>query len=80
MMITNRIANVQADYVLMIVCKPPQWQPTQIDDVPPSGEFVCKDYVASFEEAFDDLVRCNKLSIERKLDTWAVIQSPGGTI
>lgn len=79
-MITNRIANLQADYVLAIVYKPSHWQPTDIDDVPPSGELVCKEYVASFEEVFDDLVRCNKLSIERNLDTWAVIQSPGGII
>jgi hypothetical protein len=34
--------------------------------------------VASFEEAHDDLLRCNTLSLTRGLDRWAVIHTPDG--
>ena len=38
------------------------------------------DYVASDEEAHDDLVRCNQLAMTHNLNKWAVIQSPGTQI
>lgn len=77
-MSTNRIYQTQPDYLLVLVRKPPNWQPAGIDDFPPVAEPLSMEYVASYEEAYDDLERCNTLSIERGLDTWAVIQCPEG--
>jgi hypothetical protein len=34
--------------------------------------------VASLDEALDDLLRCNRLSLAHRLDTWAVIHAPAG--
>jgi len=77
-MIKNRIANLQPDYIFAIIDKPEGWEPKRIDEIPPEGKIVVKEYVASYEEALDDLVRCNKLSLARGLDTWAMVLSPGG--
>lgn len=77
-MIKNRIAHLQPDYIFAIVIKPAGWEPTRFDEVPPGGKIASKDLVASYEEANDDLVRCNKASLDCALDTWAVILSPEG--
>ena len=76
----NRLMQNQPDYIFAMIRTPPDWTPGGVDDVPPGGEVLTVDHVASFEEAHDDLVRSNKLAMERKLNKWAVIQSPGGEI
>lgn len=63
------------DYYLLIVRKPKGWRPKNYFEVPPSGEIVSKQVVASYSEAHDDLVRCNRLALAHSLDVWAVIQS-----
>ena len=77
-MIKNRIVQLQADYIFLIVRKPNGWQPTGVDEVPRGGEILSEQYVASYAEAYDDLVRCNKLALERDLNKWAVILAPSG--
>jgi hypothetical protein len=72
----NRLSYLQPDYIFVIVRKPPGWRPRNYFDVPPSGKVVSRQLVASYPEAHDDLVRCNRLSLHHSLDTWAIIQSP----
>jgi hypothetical protein len=71
----NRITQGQPDYIFVVVKKPTNWRPRNYFDVPPNGIVVSKSPVASYPEAHDDLVRCNRLSLRNSLDTWAVIQS-----
>ncbi|MFK7765700.1 MAG: hypothetical protein AB8B55_00560 [Mariniblastus sp.] len=71
---TNRISHNQPDYVFVVVKKPKGWRPRNYFDVPPSGKVVSQALVASYPEAHDDLVRCNRHSLQNSLDTWAVIQ------
>ena len=80
MKIKNRITNARNDYLFKIVRRPEGWQPETVEDIPPAGEVLSVDYVASFEEARDDLLRCNSLSLEKNLDKWAVVQSAGGEL
>jgi hypothetical protein len=70
----NRISQLQPDYIFLIVRKPKGWKPRNYFDVPPSGTVVSRISVASYAEAHDDLVRCNRLSLHKSLDMWAVIQ------
>ena len=79
-MIKNRIVSTHADYIFVIVRKPNGWQASRIDEVPRGCEILSEQYVASYAEAYDDLVRCNRLSMERDLDQWAVIQAPSGCL
>ena len=72
----NRISQLQSDYIFTVVRKPRGWLPADIASVPPTGEVLTRDYVASYEEAVDDLKRCNNYSMEQGLNTWAVIESP----
>ena len=74
-MTRNRLTEGQPDYVFLIIRKPDGWRPRNYFDTPPRGEVVSKAYVASYEEAHDDLKRCNRLSLYNSLDTWAVIQA-----
>ena len=76
----NRIAHLHPDYIFSIVRRPADWTPTRINDVPPEEEVLSQHYVASFEEALEDLVRCNGLSLKHGLKTWAVVHSPGGNL
>ena len=62
MSIKNRISQTQPDYLFLIVRKPKGWKPRNYFDVPPSGTIVSRVLVASYPEAHDDLVRCNRLS------------------
>ena len=71
----NRLTDGQPDYIFLIIQKPNGWRPRNYFDVPPSGKVVSKTYVASYEEAHDDLQRCNRLSLHHSLDTWAVVQA-----
>ena len=80
MSIKNRISQTQPDYIFLIVRKPKDWKPRNYFDVPPSGTVVSRVLVASYPEAHDDLVRCNRLSLHNSLETWAVIQSPGSEL
>ncbi len=80
MSIKNRISQTQPDYLFLIVRKPKGWKPRNYFDVPPSGTIVSRVLVASYPEAHDDLVRCNRLSLQNSLETWAVIQSPSSEL
>ena len=71
----NRITQGQPDYIFLIVKRPKGWRPRNYFDVPSNAEVVSKTYVASYEEAHDDLKRCNRLSLHNSLDTWAVVQA-----
>ncbi|MFT5523623.1 MAG: hypothetical protein ACI9G1_002860 [Pirellulaceae bacterium] len=77
-MIRNRVFHQHADFIFLVIRKPDGWEPTQFDDVPPRGEVLSEDFVASHAEAHDDLQRCNQLALDLKLDKWAVIQAPSG--
>lgn len=79
-MIKNRIVQSQADYLFLILRKPEGWEPTRLDQVPPSGEILSEHYVASYAEAYDDMIRCNRIALERNLDKWSVIQHSGGSL
>ena len=76
----DRIAMLQADYLFMIVRRPTGWEPSKPDDVPSGGEVLSVDYVASYAEAQEDMVRCNQLALRQGLDKWAVVQSGGGSL
>ena len=80
MVIKNRIARVQADYLFMILRPPEGWQPKAAQDIPPGGKVLSVDYVASFDEAHDDLLRCNVLYLRKKFEMWAIVQSAGGDL
>jgi hypothetical protein len=77
-MIKNRIVQLQADYVFRVIRKPAGWQPCRFDQFPSGGEVIAECYVASYAEAYDDMVRCNRLALDRDLDQWAIIQAPCG--
>lgn len=62
------------DYFLVLVKKPDGWRPKNTFEVPPYAQVVSKTVVASYPEAHDDLVRCNRLSLQQNLETWAVIE------
>ena len=74
-MIRNRLTQLQPDYLLTIVARPRDWRPTHLADAPIGAEQLSTTPVASFEEAHDDLVRCNRLAIKHQLNQWAVIKS-----
>lgn len=78
--VKNRLTKNQADYILTICRRPSGWQPESIDDVPPDAEVLTMAYVASYEEARDDVVRCNQYALREALDRWAVIVHPGAEI
>ena len=71
----NRINQTQPDHVLLIVKRPDGWRPRNYFDIPATAEVVSKAYVASYQEAHDDLKRCNQLSLRHGLDTWAVVHA-----
>ena len=71
----NRITQGQPDYVFLLVRKPEGWRPRNYYDVPVTAEVLSKTFVASYEEAHDDLERCNRLALRRSLDVWAVVQA-----
>ena len=71
----NRLTSTKPDFVFTIIRKPEGWRPRNYFDKPPYGRVLSKSLVANYEEAHDDLVRCNRLALHQSLDTWAVIQS-----
>ena len=73
-MAINRI-NYQTDFILSIVRVSENWKPNDVYDVPSSGELLSQTPVASFDEAHDDLVRCNALALKYSWNEWAVIQT-----
>ena len=68
------IEHFRPDYYLVLVKKPDGWRPKNHFEVPVYGHVISRDVVASYPEAHDDLVRCNRLSLQQGLDTWAVIE------
>jgi len=71
----NRFTYGQPDYIFVIVQRPDDWRPRNYFDMPPTGKVITKSLVASYDEAHDDLKRCNQWSLRQGLDTWAVIQA-----
>jgi len=63
------------DHFLVIIRKPSSWLPKNYFEVPPRGEIVSRQVVASYSEAHDDLVRCNRIAMAHSLDVWAVIET-----
>ena len=78
--VKNRLTQNQADYILAICRRPSGWQPKSIEDAPADPVVLEIAYVASFEEAHDDMLRCNQYSLRQSLDRWAVIIHPGSQI
>ena len=76
----NRLSGTQADYIFALVRRRAGWKPQSLKDVPPNSEILSQEPVASFEEASEDLFRCNRLAIRKKLNMWAVILHPGSDI
>ena len=72
---SERRINYQPDYIFSIVRVPSNWKPRAVYDVPPTAELIAQDPVASFEEAHDDLIRCNSLALVGGWPEWAVIQT-----
>jgi hypothetical protein len=72
----NRLAHSQPDYLLLIVRQPEGWRPRRHDDVPPISHVLSVSQVASYEEAQDDLLRCNQLASRHHLKQWAIIHAP----
>ena len=64
------------DYKLLIVKRPKNWRPRNHFEAPIKSVIVKEFDVASYEEAQEDVVRCNELSLSQDLSLWAVIQSP----
>ena len=75
----NRLKNALPDYKLVIVRRPKGWRPKNLFESPEQFELLNEFPVASYEEAYDDLERCNRLSLHYNLDLWALIQSPRST-
>jgi len=73
---TNRLAKARTDCLLLIVRKPDHWKPTGDDDEPPVSHVLSVTQVASYEEAREDLIRCNQLSLRHNLNEWAVVHTP----
>ena len=73
----NNRRNVQPDFIFSIVRVPRSWKPEAVYDVPPSGKIISQMPVASFDEAHDDLVRCNGIALRRGLREWAMIETAG---
>ena len=65
----------QRDYILTILKIRSEWQPENVYDIPRAGQIVSQTRVASFEEAHEDLIRCNRIALDFKLDEWAIIQT-----
>jgi len=74
-MTQSRLNRSGPDFIFAVLRKPANWRPRNYFDKPAEGEIVSKSLVASYEEAHDDLVRYNRLSLHQSLDTWAVILS-----
>ena len=70
-----RFCIVHPDYLLSIVKRPSNWLPTRLDSVPSNPEVLKSYRVASFAEALDDVLRCNRHAVDHSLDTWAIVQS-----
>ena len=68
------IEHFRPDYYLVLIKKPNGWRPKNHFEVPVGGQVISRDVVASYSEAHDDLVRCNRLALQQDLDTWAVIE------
>ncbi|MEM9412593.1 MAG: hypothetical protein AAGA30_15880 [Planctomycetota bacterium] len=73
----NRFSNQKPDYLLVIIRRPDGFRPKNHFEKPTVGtaQIVEVSPVASYAEAHDDLVRCNRLSLYKSLDTWAVIKT-----
>lgn len=70
------IEHHRRDYYLVLVRKPDGWRPKNHFEVPnyDDSQVIERFVVASYSEAHDDLVRCNRLALQQGLDTWTVIE------
>jgi len=72
-----RRSNYQPDFIFSIVRVPKNWKPKNVFDVPPNAKVVSRMPVASFDEAHEDLIRCNQIAIRHGLCAWALIETAG---
>lgn len=73
----NRFSLNRPDYILTLVEKPAGWKPRNYFEKPRQAVVVSRHLVASYAEAHDDLVRCNRLALRHSLGQWAVIETAG---
>ena len=78
MQTTNRIFRQQPDYIVAVVRPQESWSPRHPSEIPPRFDVISRHFVASFEEALDDLLRYNKIAMSQSLPEWVVIQCPSG--
>ena len=78
-MLQNRLQITQ-DFVLTIVRLPASWRPYALYDVPVSGDILSRTPIASYEEAHDDLLRCNRHALKTGSRVWAVIERAGSPL
>merc|ERR1712023_223812 len=78
-MLQNRL-HITQDFILTIVRLPVSWRPYALYDVPVSGEILSRTPVASYEEAHDDLLRCNRHALKTGSRVWAVIERAGSPL
>jgi hypothetical protein len=76
----NRLFQAQPDFLLLIVRKPDGWTPRDLFDIPPICNILSVTPVASYQEAHEDLLRCNRLAEREGLEEWAVLQSLGSQL
>ena len=72
----NRVFRNQPDYLFVLVRRPPDWQPSGLQDEPPPSPAVRVNAVASYAEAVDDVVRTNELALKTGSPLWAKIEAP----
>ncbi len=73
----NRFPLNRPDYILTLVEKPMGWKPRNYFEKPRQAVILSRQPVASYEEAHDDLVRCNRLALRHSLGQWALIETAG---
>ena len=71
----NRFSLNRPDYILTFVKKPAGWKPRNYFEKPRQAVILSRHPVASYAEAHDDLVRCNRLALRHSLGEWAVIET-----
>jgi hypothetical protein len=73
----NRFPLNRPDHILTLVEKPMGWKPRNYFEKPRQAVILSRQPVASYEEAHDDLVRCNRLALRHSLSQWAIIETAG---
>ncbi len=70
-------SNYQPDFIFSIVRVRKNWRPENVSDIPPAGKVASRTPVASFDEAHDNLIRCNQVAIRHGLRPQVKIETAG---